>query len=147
MYTLDFPNPPQRPTIRRVPGREIQTMSRRSEDRGFFNHHGSFNVPGDGRNRLVVRFGPVIYLAMELSPAERSEVESHEMDHFNDFLAAARDLKNHLNRAVRQATWADLQVAWDWFNYYVRDDARNLHRSMGRDTIVMNPRPRSTAPY
>ena len=149
MYRLDFSRIPGRPTIQRVPGQEIQRISRRSEDRGFFQHNGSFNVPPAvrGAERLVVSFNPVIYLASELSPAEQSEVEAHEMDHFNDFRSAAGDLRRYLSGAVRRSPWSELQTAWEWFNYYVREDARILHRNIGRDSIVMNPRPRGSAPY
>lgn len=149
MYTLDFPQLPQSPTIRSVPELEIQSMSRRSEDRGFFNHNGSFNVPSssDGRQRLEVRFNPTIYLALGMSQQDQADVQAHEMDHFNDFVSAAGDLRSYLERAVSDTPWDTLSDAWQWFLYYVREDARRLHISMRRDTIVMNPQPRSTNPY
>lgn len=149
MYILDFAQIPQNPLKRQVPTHEIRTLSRQTEDRGYFHHHGNFNVPPGvaGQERLVVRFTPTIYIAMELSSQEQAEVEAHEMDHFNDFRAAAADLRSYLSGAVAQAPWSELRTAWQWFNYYVREDARTLHINMGRHNIVMNMRPTGRAPY
>ena len=149
MYRLDFSQIPRRPRIQRVAEAEIRRLSHRTEDRGFFHHHGEFNVPPAtaGHERLVVTFNPTIYISLGLSPAEQSDVQDHEMEHFEDFRGRADDLHRYLRGAVRNTRWDVLRTAWEWFNYYVREDARLLHIELRRDSIVMNPRPRSRAPY
>ena len=149
MYRLQFSRLPGRPEIRQVTPQEIQRISSRSERRGFFEHNGDFSVPSgnQGRERLVVTFNPTIYLANNLTQPDRQDVQAHEMDHFEDLVIAAQDLQRHLTVAVRTQNWNQLWAAWEWFNYYVGEDALVLHRNLGRATVRMNRQPGGQRPY
>lgn len=148
MYRLEF-HLPRRYRTEQVAATDMRRISRGRENRGFFNHNGSFNVPGGqaGQERLVVNFDPVIFLASGLDPTAREEVLDHEVQHYNDFVDLVNPLRRYLQRAVRRAPWAELHAAWRWFLYDYCYASAQFHRDLGRTSVELCNSPNAPRPY
>ena len=120
-----------RPRVQRVSLQRLQQVSgNRRQDRGYFHHHGSYQVRGE---RLQITFRPTIYLNQALSGDERAEVLRHEQEHFADFQDFARNFKGSLEDAVAGGSLNNDEVdrRWAWFLYDVCSASAALHRREG----------------